>query len=238
MTAETQPVQKKRIKWEPPSLIVAVLIFGVWLVSALGDDPGLPETRDGAITAPLQIGPVRGALEMLRAGDAVTYRLLYRDGSATGVMTRSELAPILPEAKLEQIEAVSLDQGELARAVFRVFNITGWFSMVWVAIGLGGQLAFFGRMAIQWVLSEKQRQSVVPASFWWLSLIGGVFLFTYFVWRQDVVGVLGQSTGVVIYGRNLRLIQKQKRREARRDAEARRKAEQAACDPNPERGLG
>ena len=43
-------------------------------------------------------------------------------------------------------------------------------------------------------------------------------LFTYFVWRQDFVGVLGQSTGVVIYARNIRLMYKQKRR-ARRDAE-------------------
>jgi lipid-A-disaccharide synthase-like uncharacterized protein len=48
--------------------------------------------------------------------------------------------------------------------------------------------------------------------------VGGVFLFTYFVWRQDFVGVLGQSTGIVIYARNLRLISKQRRR-AERDAQ-------------------
>jgi hypothetical protein len=54
---------------------------------------------------------------------------------------------------------------------------------------------------------------VIPASFWWLSLFGGVALFAYFVWRQDFVGVLGQSSGIVIYARNIRLIYKRRRRE-------------------------
>jgi lipid-A-disaccharide synthase-like uncharacterized protein len=70
-------------------------------------------------------------------------------------------------------------------------------------------------MLIQWVISEKQRASVIPPLFWWLSFFGGVALFSYFVWRKDVVGVLGQSTGVVIYARNLRLIHKQNRRAQR-----------------------
>ncbi|MEL7472603.1 MAG: lipid-A-disaccharide synthase N-terminal domain-containing protein, partial [Planctomycetota bacterium] len=81
----------------------------------------------------------------------------------------------------------------------------------------------------QWVVSEKKRQSVVPEAFWWLSLVGGAALFTYFVWRRDIVGVLGQSTGVVIYARNLRLIHKQRRRERRAALEAERSAEAAAA---------
>ncbi|MEM8758571.1 MAG: lipid-A-disaccharide synthase N-terminal domain-containing protein, partial [Planctomycetota bacterium] len=97
--------------------------------------------------------------------------------------------------------------------------ITGWGNAVWVLVGLGGQAAFFGRMFIQWVISEKRRQSQVPELFWWLSFLGGACLLTYFVWRVDVVGVLGQSTGVVIYARNLRLIQKQKRRDRRLQTE-------------------
>ncbi|MEL6330024.1 MAG: lipid-A-disaccharide synthase N-terminal domain-containing protein [Planctomycetota bacterium] len=105
------------------------------------------------------------------------------------------------------------------RTLLGFFNITNWTNFVWVAVGLGGQVAFFGRMLIQWVVSEKSRKSQVPELFWWLSFLGGVCLFTYFVWRVDVVGVLGQSTGVVIYARNLRLIKKEKRRERRRQAE-------------------
>ncbi|MEO1583532.1 MAG: lipid-A-disaccharide synthase N-terminal domain-containing protein [Planctomycetota bacterium] len=101
------------------------------------------------------------------------------------------------------------------RTLLGFFNISSWTNFLWIAVGLGGQAAFFGRMFIQWVVSEKSRQSQVPELFWWLSFAGGVCLFTYFVWRVDVVGVLGQSTGVVIYARNLRLIKKQKRRERR-----------------------
>jgi len=86
-------------------------------------------------------------------------------------------------------------------------------------VGLIGQGAFFGRMFIQWVVSEKSRKSQVPEVFWWLSFVGGLCLFMYFVWRVDVVGVLGQSTGVVIYARNLKLIRKERKREARRTAE-------------------
>ncbi|MBK7404042.1 MAG: lipid-A-disaccharide synthase N-terminal domain-containing protein [Phycisphaerales bacterium] len=99
------------------------------------------------------------------------------------------------------------------------FNITSWFNFGWVLLGLAGQGCFFGRMFAQWVKSEKERQSVVPAIFWWLSFFGGLFLFSYFVWRVDFVGVLGQSTGIVIYARNLRLIHKQNRRLARQAAQ-------------------
>ncbi|MBL8747241.1 MAG: lipid-A-disaccharide synthase N-terminal domain-containing protein [Phycisphaerae bacterium] len=86
---------------------------------------------------------------------------------------------------------------------------------MWVALGFGGQIAFSGRMLLQWFVSEREKQSIVPSAFWWMSLIGGAMLFAYFVWRQDVVGVLGQSSGLVIYGRNIRLIHKRKRRETR-----------------------
>ncbi|HCT44595.1 MAG TPA: hypothetical protein DF699_05235 [Phycisphaerales bacterium] len=67
-------------------------------------------------------------------------------------------------------------------------------------------------MFVQWIISERSRISTVPEIFWWFSFIGGVCLFTYFVWRVDIVGVLGQSTGIVIYARNLKLIHKEKQR--------------------------
>jgi lipid-A-disaccharide synthase-like uncharacterized protein len=103
---------------------------------------------------------------------------------------------------------------------FRLFKITSWASLVWVAIGFGGQIAFSGRMLVQWFVSEKQRQSTVPEAFWWMSLIGGMMLFAYFAWRQELVGVIGQTSGLVIYARNIRLIYKQRRRERRNGGSA------------------
>ena len=87
-----------------------------------------------------------------------------------------------------------------------IFNITSPFGMIWVAVGLLGQVLFTGRMIVQWIASEKSKKSVVPTAFWWMSLIGASMLITYFIWRKDVVGILGQATGWGIYVRNLYLI--------------------------------
>ncbi|HHQ49151.1 MAG TPA: hypothetical protein ENK19_09765 [Acidobacteria bacterium] len=77
---------------------------------------------------------------------------------------------------------------------------------MWVALGLLGQVLFTGRMVVQWLVSEKRKRSVVPVIFWWMSLGGATMLLIYFLWRKDIVGVLGQSTGWFIYSRNLWLI--------------------------------
>jgi lipid-A-disaccharide synthase-like uncharacterized protein len=68
-------------------------------------------------------------------------------------------------------------------------------------------------MVLQWLASEKHKRSVVPVGFWWGSLLGGLMLFVYFVWRKDVVGIVGQSTGVFVYARNLILIYRRQRAE-------------------------
>jgi lipid-A-disaccharide synthase-like uncharacterized protein len=70
-------------------------------------------------------------------------------------------------------------------------------------------------MVLQWIVSERRRESIITESFWWFSLFGGVTLFSYFVWRADPIGILGQATGIVIYTRNIRLIYKAKRRTIR-----------------------
>jgi 4-amino-4-deoxy-L-arabinose transferase-like glycosyltransferase/lipid-A-disaccharide synthase-like uncharacterized protein len=77
---------------------------------------------------------------------------------------------------------------------------------VWVGFGLLAQTLFFMRFFVQWIASEKAKQSVMPIGFWWLSLGGGVMLLAYSIYRKDPVFIIGQSTGVFIYVRNLRLI--------------------------------
>lgn len=89
---------------------------------------------------------------------------------------------------------------------FAFLNITSPVGVAWVGLGLLGQVLFAGRMLVQWITSERQRRSVVPVAFWWMSVAGATLLVVYFVWRKDVVGVLGQSTGFFVYARNLRLI--------------------------------
>jgi len=94
---------------------------------------------------------------------------------------------------------------------FRLLNISSPIGFAWVAMGLLGQVLFTGRMLLQWLVSERSKRSVVPVGFWWLSLVGASMLLVYFVWRRDIVGVLGQCAGWVVYGRNLWLIHRERR---------------------------
>lgn len=89
-----------------------------------------------------------------------------------------------------------------------ILNITSPAGIAWVSLGLLGQLIFTGRMLVQWIASERSKRSVIPVAFWWMSLGGAVMLVIYFVWRRDIVGVVGQGTGLFIYARNLMLIRR------------------------------
>jgi lipid-A-disaccharide synthase-like uncharacterized protein len=78
---------------------------------------------------------------------------------------------------------------------------------VWLyLLGFMGQLLFALRFFVQWVASERKGESVIPVYFWYLSLIGSVILLVYAIIRHDPVFILGQSTGFIVYMRNLMLI--------------------------------
>ncbi len=200
------------MKWEPVAAMIALLLLGVWVVWG----PSVQhQLRDGGMTSKYNFAGLRGELETVRdpaTGDC-NFRLLPKDGQPSEVFGRDKFVEMFGA---EGYDRVTANAGNL---VFRALNITSWGGVVWVCIGFLGQGAFFGRMFIQWLVSEKEKRSVVPEVFWWLSLLGGVTLFAYFAWRQDIVGVLGQTSGVVIYARNIRLIRKRQRRDAREAAE-------------------
>ena len=73
-------------------------------------------------------------------------------------------------------------------------------------LGLVGQGAFSMRFLIQWIQSEKEKKSVIPISFWYMSLIGSLLLLIYALIRKDPVFILGQSFGFIVYIRNIYLI--------------------------------
>ena len=85
---------------------------------------------------------------------------------------------------------------------------------LWIGIGFTGQLLFTSRFLVQWIASERRRESVVPVAFWWFSLAGGVTLLSYALWRHDPVFILGQAMGLVVYARNLALIHAKNREAA------------------------
>ena len=76
----------------------------------------------------------------------------------------------------------------------------------WLLVGLVGQGIFFSRFLVQWIASERSKRSVIPVSFWWLSIAGGFILLGYAIHQKDPVFILGQSCGALIYCRNLHLL--------------------------------
>ena len=81
----------------------------------------------------------------------------------------------------------------------------------WEAIGLFGQTLFMMRFIVQWIASERAKQSVMPEIFWYFSLGGGMIVLTYAIHKLDPVFILGQLPGVIVYSRNIYLIHKRKR---------------------------
>ena len=83
----------------------------------------------------------------------------------------------------------------------------------WAYIGIIAQALFTGRFVVQWLASEKAGRSVIPFSFWLLSIGGGVLLLIYALYRRDPVVILGQAFGVLIYLRNLTFVLRERREE-------------------------
>jgi lipid-A-disaccharide synthase-like uncharacterized protein len=80
----------------------------------------------------------------------------------------------------------------------------------WIVFGFIGQAMFTMRFVIQWIASEKQKESVIPVSFWYFSLGGGLILLAYAVHRMDPVFILAYLPGNFIYLRNLYFIHKKR----------------------------
>ncbi len=90
------------------------------------------------------------------------------------------------------------------------FSIFGFVIDGWTLFGFLAQIVFFLRMLVQWISSEARGKSVIPVSYWYLSLIGGVLVFIYAVARRDAVITLGQFIAFSIYARNIFLYRKEK----------------------------
>lgn len=206
---ELSRAPKRRIKWEPAALMLLTVLLGILLVSKNAPTVDPERLEPGSHTLQFRMGTHRGTLEVFRDAGGTRFRVHDRFQHTSAWMDEQQFEAMFGPAAYQSVTV-----GD--NFLFQLFNITNWGSMIWIAIGLGGQVVFSCRFIVQWIVSERRRESVIPDVFWWISLLGAVCLFAYFVWRKDIVGVLGQSTGVVIYARNLRLIHKKRRREAKR----------------------
>ena len=97
--------------------------------------------------------------------------------------------------------------------MFDFINSLTFYEVVFLTIGFLGQGLFASRFIVQWIYSEKMKESSIPISFWYLSIAGGIGLLIYAISRKDPVIITGQLFGILIYTRNLILIYRKKNNE-------------------------
>ena len=86
----------------------------------------------------------------------------------------------------------------------------------WLTFGLLGNAAFASRFLVQWIASERARESVIPKAFWYLSIVGSLILLFYALHVKNLVFTLAYLPNCVVYVRNLVLIERKERQLAQR----------------------
>ena len=84
----------------------------------------------------------------------------------------------------------------------------------WLVFGIAAQLVFGSRFILQWIASEREGRSVMPLSFWFFSIVGGLMTLVYGFVRKEPVIIIGQGLSTIIYVRNLWLIFAERKRSA------------------------
>lgn len=81
-------------------------------------------------------------------------------------------------------------------------------SSVWLYVGLTAQGLFGIRFLLQWIASERQKKSVIPVAFWYVSIAAGAMLLAYATYKQEVVFMVGEAFSLLVFIRNLILVRK------------------------------
>jgi lipid-A-disaccharide synthase-like uncharacterized protein len=77
--------------------------------------------------------------------------------------------------------------------------------------GTFGQITFTLRFVYQWWYSKREGESLLPLPFWIISLVGSSMIITYAAIRLDVVLLVGQTPGAIVYLRNIMIAAKEKK---------------------------
>jgi lipid-A-disaccharide synthase-like uncharacterized protein len=98
----------------------------------------------------------------------------------------------------------------IVEATQNYFNAMSGPDFTWLLVGLLGQVLFMMRFIVQWVHSERHQKSLIPISFWYFSLLGSVIVLAYGIHKTELVIIVGQLPGTLVYVRNLMLIKNEK----------------------------
>lgn len=75
----------------------------------------------------------------------------------------------------------------------------------WLVLGTIGQTIFASRFIYQWIYSEYKKESIFPLGFWVISIIGSAIITVYAIVTKDLVLIVGQGFGLLVYSRNFYL---------------------------------
>jgi lipid-A-disaccharide synthase-like uncharacterized protein len=147
----------------------------------------------------LQGDPPLVVLQAVNFGIYVRNLLMLRAGPKRGA-TLKVIVPLLVMCLLVLAAAVrsKLDWG---------------IDVGWLVCGFIGQTLWNCRFIVQWVVSERRGESVMPTAFWWISLVGDAFLLAFAIHQRDPVYIVAFFLNPVVYVRNLMLIARKRREE-------------------------
>ncbi len=77
---------------------------------------------------------------------------------------------------------------------------------LWVIFGFIDQAMFTMRFIVQWIASERRKESVMPVAFWYFSLGKGLILLAYPIRQIDPFFIVTYLLNPIIYFRNLHFI--------------------------------
>jgi lipid-A-disaccharide synthase-like uncharacterized protein len=145
----------------------------------------------------------------LMLGQVIGYYVYIWNLQAKGVWGRlggwrRPLLILLAAVPVAALLRLVLDGPAVVATLFHNDAIPRWL----LIFGSAGQVIFSLRFLYQAVYSARRGESLLPAGFWAISLLGAVIILTYGILRRDPVVILAQSFGLVTYIRNLMLLRK------------------------------
>ncbi len=170
-------------------IVGEVLFVGILCVVAFvlfRQHPAIPN----AVHADIKLADTKAQVYLQRDVAGKYQYFIWHPGGATEKVTADQLS--------DRLYNVGTNGG-----IATYLGTSSTSVLIWLGIGLFGQLLFTGRMVVQWIASERKGSSVVPPMFWWMSLIGSLLLLAYFLWRRDPIGLLGQAFGSFVYLKNI-----------------------------------
>ena len=139
-------------------------------------------------------------------GQVISYYIYIWNLHAKGVWDamnkklRSPLLAVLAALPIAGICFMVFKEGAVDRLLLNE-GIPAWL----IVFGCVGQIIFTFRFIYQYFYSCKRGESLLPAGFWIISLVGSAVIVAYAIIRHDWVLGIGQSVGFFTYSRNLYL---------------------------------